>query len=240
MLVKTYVSAVYGVDAFIITIEVDVGQGTQFFMVGLPDSAVKESQQRVEAAIKFYNYHMPRQKIMVNLATADINKEGSFYDLPIALSILRASNQVDLPTLNQYLVMGEFSLDGQLRPLRGILPIAIEARKQGFKGFILPKENEREAAIVDQLEIIGITKIKEAVEHLNGKNIIAPMQYDTRENFEFYQNEYEVDFSDVQGQENVKRAFEIAAAGGHNVIMIGPPGVGKIMLETEFLQFYPL
>ena len=177
---------------------------------------------------------------MVNLATADINKEGSFYDLPIALSILRASNQVDLPTLNQYLVMGEFSLDGQLRPLRGILPIAIEARKQGFKGFILPKENAREAAIVDQLEIIGITNIKEAVEHLNGKNIIAPMQYDTRENFEFYQNEYEVDFSDVQGQENVKRAFEIAAAGGHNVIMIGPPGVGKIMLETEFLQFYPL
>ena len=165
MLVKTYVSAVYGVDAFIITIEVDVGQGTQFFMVGLPDSAVKESQQRVEAAIKFYNYHMPRQNIMVNFAPAYINKEGSFYDLPIALSILRASNQVDLPTLDQYLVMGEFSLDGQLRPLRGILPIAIEARKQGFKGFILPKENAREAAIVDQLEIIGITNIKEAVEH---------------------------------------------------------------------------
>ena len=240
MFAKTYGSAIYGVDAFIITIEVDVGPGTQFFVVGLHDSAVNESQQRMEAAIKVYNYHMPRQKIVVNLAPADIKKEGSFYDLPIALAILIASNQVDLPTLNQYLVMGELSLDGQLRPLRGILPIAIEARKQGFKGFILPKENAREAAIVDQLEIIGITKIKEAVEHLNGKNIIAPMQYDTRENFEFYQNEYGVDFSDVQGQENVKRAFEIAAAGGHNVIMIGPPGVGKIMLETEFLQFYPL
>ena len=143
MLAKTYGSAVYGVNAFIITIEVDVGQGTQFFMVGLPDSAVKESQQRVEAAIKFFNYQMPRQKVVVNLAPADIKKEGSFYDLPIALAILSASNQVDLPALDEYLVMGELSLDGQLRPLRGILPIAIEARKNGFKGFILPKENAR-------------------------------------------------------------------------------------------------
>ena len=239
MFAKTYGSAIYGVDAFIITIEVDVGPGTQFFVVGLHDSAVNESQQRVEAAIKVYNYHMPRQKIVVNLAPADIKKEGSFYDLPIALAILSASNQVDLPSLDKYLVMGELSLNGQLRPLRGILPIAIEARKQGFKGFILPKENAREAAIVDQLEIIGVTNIKEAVEHLNGKNVIAPMQYNTRENFEFYQNEYGVDFSDVQGQENIKRAFEIAAAGGHNVIMIGPPGARKTRLAKRIASILP-
>ena len=238
MLAKTYGSAVYGVDAFIITIEVDVGQGTQFFMVGLPDSAVKESQQRVEAAIKFYNYHMPRQKIMVNLAPTDIKKEGSFYDLPIALAILSASNQVHIPMLDQYLVIGELSLDGQLRPLRGILPIAIEARKQGFKGFILPKENAREAAIVDQLEIVGVTNIKEAVEHLNGKISLLPCSM-IPEKTSSNQNEYEVDFSDVQGQENIKRAFEIAAAGGNNVIMIGPPGAGKTMLAKRLPSILP-
>ncbi|MEM9329122.1 MAG: YifB family Mg chelatase-like AAA ATPase [Bacteroidota bacterium] len=239
MLAKTYGSAVYGVDAFIITVEVNVGQGTKFYMVGLPDSAVKESQQRVEAAIKYHDYKMPRQKVVVNLAPADVKKEGSAYDLPIALGILKASGQLHADHLEEYVIMGELSLDGILRPIKGALPIAIEARKQGYKGFILPEQNASEAAIVDNLEVIGVKNIREAIDHLSGAHPIEPMAYDTRDVFFYDQNSYAADFADVQGQENIKRAMEIAAAGGHNVIMIGPPGAGKTMLAKRLSSVLP-
>jgi magnesium chelatase family protein len=239
MLAKCYGSAVYGVNAYTITIEVNVGQGTKFFMVGLPDSAVKESQQRVESALKHLGYKMPRQRVIVNLAPADIRKEGSSYDLPIALGILKADGQIKADNLEQYIIMGELSLDGYLRPIKGVLPIAIEARKQGFKGFILPKENETEAAIVNNLDILGVNHIQEAIDFFNGKLTIEPLQVDTRDMFMSSLNNYEADFSNVQGQENIKRAMEIAAAGGHNMIMIGPPGAGKTMLAKRLSSILP-
>ncbi|MEO9965573.1 MAG: YifB family Mg chelatase-like AAA ATPase [Reichenbachiella sp.] len=239
MLIKTFGSAVYGVDAHIITIEANVISGTKFYMVGLPDSAVKESEHRVESALKQNGYFMPRQKVIVNLAPADIKKEGSSYDLPIALGILSASGQEQLEGLDQSIIMGELSLDGDIRPIRGALPIAIEARKRGFKTFILPKENASEAAIVDNLEIIGVQNIKEAIDHLTNRKKIPMIDYDTRDVFEVNINQYAADFANVQGQENIKRSLEIAAAGGHNVIMIGPPGAGKTMLAKRLPSILP-
>ncbi len=183
MLAKTYGGAVYGVDANLITIEVNVGQGTKFFMVGLPDNAVKESQQRVETAIKNIGYKMPRQKTVVNMAPADIKKEGSAYDLPIALGILQGSEQIVSQNLSDYVIMGELSLDGMLRPIKGVLPIAIEAREKGFKGFILPKENADEASIVNNLDVIPVTSLREAVDFLENKKEIEPLAKDTRDIF---------------------------------------------------------
>ena len=239
MLSKGYGSAVHGVDARIITVEVNIVQGTKFFLSGLPDNAVKESQHRIESAFKTLDYRMPRQKVVVNLAPADIRKEGSAYDLPIALGVLKSSGQIQAEAMTDYVIMGELALDGGLRPIKGVLPIAIEARNKGFKGVILPEENTIEAAIVNNLDVIGVNNLIEAIEFLDGRRKIEPVEYDTRDKFFNDLNDYEADFSNVQGQENIKRALEIAAAGGHNVIMIGPPGAGKTMLAKRLPSILP-
>ncbi|MET7001081.1 YifB family Mg chelatase-like AAA ATPase [Chitinophaga defluvii] len=240
MIVKTYGSAVQGVAAITITLEVNVApKGTKFYIVGLPDNAVKESQRRIESAIIDLGCKMPRLRTVVNMAPADIKKAGSAYDLPIALGIIAASKQMPADKLADYIIMGELSLDGTLQPIKGALPIAIQARKDGFKGLILPKQNAREAAMVNELEVYGVSHMREVIHFFEQPQSLQPVIVDTRQEFLAAQADFDVDFADVKGQYNIKRALEIAAAGGHNVILIGPPGAGKTMLAKRFPTILP-
>ena len=239
MLVKTYAAAVQGISATLITIEVSCTKGIQFFLVGLPDIAVKESHERIISALLINGYKFPRSRIVINMAPADIRKEGSAYDLPLAVGILAAAEQLQTSCLEHFMMMGELSLDGSLQPIKGALPIAIKAREEGFKGIILPKQNACEAAVVNDLDVYGVENIKEVIEFIEGKKILTPLTIDTRKEFYDKQQVFDFDFSDVRGQENVKRALEVAAAGGHNLIMVGPPGSGKSMLAKRLPSILP-
>ena len=239
MLVKVYGAAVQGIDATIVTIEVNSSRGIKFFLVGLPDSAVKESHERIISALQVNGYKFPTSQIVINMAPADIRKEGSSYDLPLAIGILAAAKIVSEEKLSRYLIIGELSLDGSIQPIKGALPIAIKAREDGFEGLIIPQQNAREAAVVNQLKVYGVSNIKEVVEFFNNERELEPTVVNTREEFYQQQTNCDLDFADVKGQENVKRALEVAAAGGHNLIMVGAPGSGKSMMAKRLPSILP-
>lgn len=239
MLVKVFGAATQGIDAIPITIEVNCSKGIKFMLVGLPDASIKESHERIISALQVNDYKFPRNQIIINMSPADIRKEGSAYDLPLAVGIMAASNQIKANNLTHYIIMGELSLDGTILPIKGVLPIAIKARELGFKGIILPKQNGREAAVVNNLNVHGVENIKEVLKFLNDEQELPITTVDTRAVFYKSQQDFEFDFSDVKGQENVKRALEVSAAGGHNIIMVGPPGAGKSMMAKRMPSILP-
>ena len=232
MLVKTYGAAVQGIDAIVVTIETVVDRGFSFTMVGLPDAAVKESYQRVVSAINQSGAEFPRHRVVINLSPADVKKEGAAYDLPIAIGILAAAEKIPAERLGGLMIMGELSLDGSVLPIRGVLPMAIKARSLGYEGMIVPKANATEAAVVNNLTVYGVDNLRQVLDFLAGKADIEPTVVNTRAEFAADAQNFEFDFSEVKGQESVKRAFEVACAGGHNILLVGPPGSGKSIAAT--------